>query len=77
MKNKKTLNTGVNIIGISLVLTLIETIVFLFIDGWHFKPTHPTEILLDKILSYGLSLGMIISGYAMMNYVMDKINEEE
>lgn len=30
---------------------IIETIVFLFIDGWHWKAVNPIEIQLDKIVS--------------------------
>ena len=39
---------------------LIETIVFLFIEGWHWKATNSVEIMLDRVFGLSITIGMYI-----------------
>ncbi len=39
---------------------LIETIVFLFIEGWHWNATNSVEIMLDRVFGLSLTIGMYI-----------------
>jgi len=39
---------------------ILETVVFLLIEGWHTKATNPIEITLDKIVSWGLIIWVIL-----------------
>ena len=36
---------------LGFIFWLLETIVFLIIEGWHYKATNPIEIHFDKIVS--------------------------
>lgn len=47
----------------SFLLWIGETIVFWIIEGWHWKATHPVEILLDNITISGLTIGVVILSF--------------
>jgi len=53
------------------VLWILETVIFLIIEGWHIKASHPVEISLDKIVSgmwnFALWLTVITSMYYLLN----------
>jgi hypothetical protein len=55
---------------------LLETIVFLFIEGWHIKATHPIEINCDKIVSniweFALNLTIVTCVYFLINLNKNK-----
>ncbi len=35
----------------SFVFWIVETLLFMIIEGWHYKATNPTEIYCDKIVT--------------------------
>jgi hypothetical protein len=55
---------------------LLETIVFLFIEGWHIKATHPIEIHCDKIVlniwEFALNLTIVTCVYFLINLNKNK-----
>jgi hypothetical protein len=55
---------------------LLETIVFLFIEGWHIKATHPVEINCDKIvlniLEFAFNLTIVTCAYFLINLNKNK-----
>lgn len=58
---------GNQIAQYSFLLWIGETIVFWMIEGWHWKATHPVEVMLDKVTSVGLLVGI-----ATLAFVSDK-----
>jgi hypothetical protein len=58
------------------IFWLLETIVFLIIEGWHIKATHPIEINCDNIVSYmwefALNLTVVTSIYFLININKNK-----
>jgi len=52
-------------------LWVLETVIFLIIEGWHIKASHPVEIYLDKTVSgmwnFALWLTVITSIYYLLN----------
>lgn len=58
------------------IFWLLETIVFLIIEGWHIKATHPIEINCDKIvlhmLEFALNLTIVTSIYFLININKNK-----
>jgi hypothetical protein len=50
---------------------LIETLIFLGIEGWHIKPTNPIEIFCDKIVrggwDFALNLTIFICCFLIIN----------
>ena len=74
MKNKelKTLWKLAKIMWIlSFSFWFIETIIFLIIDGWHYKATNPIEIYCDKLVvnmwEFALNLTVFISISFLIN----------
>jgi hypothetical protein len=64
----------------SFYVWLIETIVFLFIDGWHYESTRPIEQLFDKASIMGIRLGIGIYVGAILiliDKIFDKIKKEK
>lgn len=61
---------------IGFIFWLLETIVFLIIEGWHLKATHPIEIQCDKIVVnlWGICLHLAI--YIFINYLI-KLNKNK
>ena len=53
------------------VVWILETLIFLIIDGWHYKPTNPIEIYLDKVVgnmwNFALWLTVVICVYYLLN----------
>ena len=39
---------------------VLETVAFLIIEGWHTKATHPIEIILDQIVSWGFIIWVVL-----------------
>lgn len=56
---------------------IIETVVFLFIDGWHWKAVNPIEIQLDQIVSvsFGIWVVLLISTINELLTLIIKANE--
>jgi hypothetical protein len=58
------------------IFWLLETIVFLIIEGWHIKATHPIEINCDEIVLYmwefALNLTVVTSIYFLININKNK-----
>jgi hypothetical protein len=56
-------NIGNLIARYSFLLWAGETVAFWIIEGWHWKATHPVEILLDKITISALTIGVVILSF--------------
>jgi hypothetical protein len=58
------------------IFWILETIVFLIIEGWHIKATHPIEINCDKIVlsmwEFALNLTIVTSIYFLININKNK-----
>lgn len=56
---------------VGFVFWVIETIIFLIIEGWHYKATHPIEIHCDKIViniwTFAFNLTMVTCVYFLIN----------
>jgi hypothetical protein len=56
---------------VGFIFWLLETIVFLFIEGWHIKATHPVEINCDKIVlniwEFAFNLTIVTCVYFLIN----------
>ena len=56
---------------VSFVLWIIETTIFIIIEGWHLKATHPAEIYIDSIVSkmwvFAFTLTCLIGMYYIIN----------
>lgn len=50
---------------------LLETIVFLIIEGWHLKATHPIEIHCDKIVSNILEFALNLTIITCVGFVIN------
>lgn len=48
------------VISYTFAFWILETVAFLIIEGWHTKATNPIEITLDKIVSWGLILWVVL-----------------
>ena len=61
---------------LGFTLWLLETIVFLIIEGWHIKATHPIEIYCDEIASdifeFALNVTIITCFYFLININKNK-----
>lgn len=73
---KQLLNFGQNIIILSFSFCLLETLVFLVYEGWHWKATHPIEKILDKICSFGVTIGLMFMVLSVFAYVINQIEKE-
>jgi len=51
---------GVTIVQIGFAFWLIETIVFLILEGWHYKATNPKEVLCDAIAILVIRIGLFL-----------------
>lgn len=60
------------------VFWIIETIIFLIYEGWHWEATNPIEIYCDKIVSsmwnFAITLSVCIGVYYIFN--LNKENEK-
>jgi hypothetical protein len=58
------------------IFWIIETVVFLIIEGWHYKATNPIEINCDKIVSemltFALNLTIVNCVYFLINLNKNK-----
>jgi len=57
-----------------ILFWLLETIVFLIIDGWHIKPINPIEIYLDKIVSEMWRFALYLTVFTSINFLI-KLNK--
>jgi hypothetical protein len=61
---------------LGFIFWLLETIIFLIIEGWHIKATHPIEINCDKIFlhifEFALNLTIVTSIYFLININKNK-----
>lgn len=64
----------------SIIFWLLETTIFLIIEGWHIKATNPIEIYLDKIVSnmwgFALFLTICVCVYTLINLTKTKDYEK-
>ena len=81
VKNIKALNKlGIRIFWCGWILWALETIVFLIIDGFHQKPTHPVEEFLDTMTAAMMVMGVtliFIAIYRTHKIVLEMMNEAE
>lgn len=73
---KKVYNASINIMTIGLVLWALETIVFLFIEGWHYKSTNGIEIILDIICQIIMRIGWwawLLSAASLLDKIYENI----
>ena len=54
-----------------LFFWILETSIFLIIEGWHLKATNPIEIYCDKIVSDTLEIALIISAFVALNLLFN------
>ena len=74
MKNKelKTLWKLAKIIWIlSFSFWFIETIIFLIIEGWHYKATNPIEIYCDKLVTNGWSFALNLTVFISISFLIN------
>jgi hypothetical protein len=57
MKMKKAHNAGIKLMIAGFAIGLIETIIFLIIQGWHYKATSEIEIAFDLIAAIVIKIG--------------------
>lgn len=70
---KKIYNSGLIIIISTTIFWLIYTVVFLFIDGWHFKAISQIEKLCDIITNISWRIGItlwLISVASLVHQIM-------
>lgn len=60
---------------IGFVFWLLETIIFLIIEGWHLKATHPIEIYCDKIVVNLWNVCYFLTIYIFIHYLI-KLNKK-
>jgi hypothetical protein len=58
------------------VLWLIETTIFLIIEGWHLKATNPIEIYLDGIVSDMWFIALASTVYVVVNSGINLIQKK-
>jgi len=58
------------------VFWIIETLIFLIIDGWHIKPTNPIEILCDNTVSFLWKVASFLTIYVAY-YSIKFLNKKE
>jgi len=56
---------------VGFCIWIIETSIFLIIEGWHIKATHPVEIWLDKLVSGMWSFALWLTLYVVINYLIN------
>ena len=74
MKNKelKVLWTATKSIWIaSFIFWILETLIFLIIEGWHLKATNPIEICFDNAVGYSWNAALYFTGYICINYIIN------
>lgn len=52
------------------VFWIIYTTIFLIIEGWHIKATHPVEIFLDKIVVEMWRFAFGLTAYTCIKYLL-------
>lgn len=62
----KVYRIGTNIICYTFIFWLTYTIVFLFIDGWHYKPISETEMILDILSMISFRVGLLFISTAVI-----------
>lgn len=45
------------------IIWFVETLIFLIIEGWHWKATHPIEIFLDSVVSNSWNVALLVTIY--------------
>lgn len=57
----------------SFIFWITETIIFLIIDGWHWKAINPIEIYCDKIVNnmwiFALNITVYVCVYLFLNFI--------
>ena len=53
------------------IFWLLETAVFLIIEGWHYKATNPIEIFCDKIVINALTTALFLTTYVCFNLLIN------
>lgn len=75
IEHKVIWNVTKKIFIIGFVFWLLETIVFLIIEGWHLKATNPIEINCDKIVVNLWDVCLHLAIYIFINYLI-KLNKK-
>ncbi len=68
---KQIFNFGMQLAIFALIFWFSETMLFIFIDGWHLKATNHIEITCDDMVSFLLN----ISGMLVLYGTIFKINK--
>ena len=74
---KKTFIIGETLLVITCVLAIIETIVFLIIEGWHYQALSEIELILDAVLDISFtvaSMMILIPSYTVIRTLITKTN---
>ena len=72
---KKMYKLGSNILYITIIFWLGYTIIYQFIDGWHYAPISEFEAGLDKIVNYAFRIGFLLWMGPMVN-VLSKLTKD-
>lgn len=71
---EKYYNRGGQILKLSIIFWILETIFFLIIQGWHWDATTQVEKFCDKFVGYGIDIGVIFIFLAFMKTTEYVIN---
>lgn len=50
---------------------IFETIIFLIIEGWHLKATHPIEKMIDKLVGNMWNFALWLTIYVCFSYIFN------
>ncbi len=73
MKKKYELSMKIFLIG--SIFWVLETVIFLTIEGWHWKAISPMEIMCDKIVTYTFGVALFF-WFLSINDLMRKLNKD-
>jgi len=73
---KKIHKAGVTLMQIGIAIWFIETVTFLFIEGWHYKAVSLTEIAFDALSNLMINIGALLWLISAV-YTIEKIREEQ
>lgn len=57
---KTVYNISIKLMAAGLIIWVVETVAFLFIEGWHYTATNKTEVLLDQISGTIIKIGFLL-----------------
>lgn len=69
MKKSKIYRFGKKLMYYTFIFCLLYTVIYQFIDGFHYKPISEFEKILDVISSFSFDIGALCILYPMLSYV--------